>query len=215
MGKIDLIGQKFERLTVIENVGSKPNGSVLWKCRCDCGNEIITETRLLRSGNTKSCGCLKIDKLRERTIKRNTTHGGRYTRLYRTWAHMIWRCENPNADAYPLYGGRGIKVCDAWKNSFESFRDWAESSGYNDSLSIDRIDPDGNYEPANCRWVTMEEQQINKRNNHYLTFRGKKKTISEWSRETGIKSATIQRRISHGWTAEKALTTQVKGWNEV
>lgn len=211
MGRIDLMGQKFGRLTVIENAGSNARGSALWKCCCDCGNEIVAEARLLRSGNTKSCGCLKKDIQRKRMIKKNTTHNERYTRLYRTWAHMIWRCENPNAGAYPLYGGRGISVCREWRESFEDFRDWARRSGYNDTLSIDRIDVDGNYEPSNCRWITLDEQQNNKRNNHYLTFNGKTKTIAEWSRETGIKSSTIQRRVTHGCPVEIALTKQAKG----
>ncbi len=211
MSSAELVGDKFGRLTVMEKIGANARGSMLWKCRCDCGNEVITETRCLRSGNTKSCGCLKSDSVRERTIIRNTTHGERHTRLYRTWAHMVWRCENPNCDMYEHYGERGIRVCSEWRNSFEAFSDWAKNNGYDDTLSIDRIDVDGNYEPANCRWVTMEEQQNNKRNNHYLTFNGTTKTISEWAKETGIKSGTIQRRVSHGCPVEIALTKQVKG----
>lgn len=206
MSKLNLTGEKFGRLTVIEEAGRAQNGSTLWKCRCDCGKRVITETRLLRSGNTKSCGCLKIDKVRERTIKRNTTHGERHTRLYRIWAHMVWRCENPNCAMYEHYGGRGIRVCEEWRTSFESFSSWAKNNGYNDTLSIDRIDVNGDYEPLNCRWISIVEQQGNKRNNHYLTFDGRTATIAEWSRITGIKAATIQMRIKKGWDAERALT---------
>ena len=141
------------------------------------------------------------------------THGKQPARLYRIWANMINRCTNPNADNYPFYGGRGIKVCDEWRMDYISFRDWAFSNGYADNLTLDRIDNDGNYEPTNCRWETHLRQCNNTRRNHWLTFNGESHTISEWARIVGMKADTLERRINaHGWSIERALTTSVRRW---
>ena len=148
----NLLGQKFGMLTPYEYViGSK------WKCECDCGNHSIVSTYKLTSGHTKSCGCLKNKPY-------NKTHGLRKTRLYRIWANMKTRCFNQNDPHFERWGGRGITMCDEWKNDLKSFHDWSMSHGYSDDLTIDRIDNDGNYEPSNCRWTTAKEQNWNKRN---------------------------------------------------
>lgn len=131
------------------------------------------------------------------------------SRLYCIWKHMKERCHSKNCKDFANYGARGISVCDEWKNDFLSFKKWALENGYNEALTLDRIDSNGNYEPTNCRFATRKEQNNNKRDNHYLTHNGETKTLSEWSKETGLNVTTILMRISkYKWSVEKALTTQ-------
>jgi hypothetical protein len=130
------------------------------------------------------------------------------TPLYNVWAAMKYRCGNPRCSSYPSYGGRGITVCDRWRNSFEAFLADMGST-YGPGLSLDRIDNDSGYSPENCRWVTMHQQAGNKRNNHNLSLEGETHTIAEWSRITGISDLTIDKRLRLGWSVERALTTPV------
>lgn len=202
----ELSGQRFGRLTVIERIGSK-NRCILWKCKCDCGNETEVISNVLVNGHTKSCGCLKD----EAFLKRNTKHGQADTRLYKIWQGMIQRCTNHNYTGYKNYGGRGICVCDEWLN-FITFYIWATRNGYDSVLSIDRVNNNGNYEASNCRWSNRIEQNNNSRHNVCLEYNGQTKTIHQWSDVLGISYANLQRRIKTGWTVEKAFNTPVKAY---
>lgn len=166
MNMIDLVGNKYGRLTVIEFVELK-NHKTYWKCICDCGLTVIVTGNNLRSGNTKSCGCLhreSVASVGTANAKHNESHNHK-TRLYGIWAGMRQRCNNPNKDAYKYYGGKGVKVCEEW-NDYSKFKEWALSNGYNDNLSIDRIDANGNYCPLNCRWLTISENTARANKNH-------------------------------------------------
>lgn len=206
MGLIDLSGQHFGRLTVLHRDGFSYKNGAKWICECSCGKITSVYSVHLRKGMTKSCGCLG----KENRIKNRTSHGMTNTRIFHIWQHIHAKCENPNNDKYHYYGNRGICVCSEWKK-FEPFYKWAIENGYNDSLTIDRINVNGNYEPNNCRWVDMIVQSNNKRNNHCLTFNGETHTIAEWCRITGLKYATLLKRINDlHWNIEKALTEPVR-----
>lgn len=200
---IDLSGQKFGRLTVISKAGKTSNGNFKWLCRCDCGAIKEFASGALRSGTTISCGCW----IREMTSKRSYTHGETKLRLHHIWAGMKARCNYEKAINYKDYGGRGIKVCEEWTNSYIAFRDWALSNGYNDSLSIDRIKSDGNYEPSNCRWATKIVQANNKRTNRTIIIDGVKNTVTEWGRIYKIDPQAIWARLNRGWDEMTAVIT--------
>lgn len=150
----------FDRLTVLGDTGKRsPHRDILWLCECSCGKKVYVVGSKLKSGHTRSCGCLQ----RELFSAKSTTHGQRYTRLYRIWTAMKTRCTNPNSKDWPNYGGRGIGVCEKWLNDFSAFCEWALENGYADDLTIDRKNNDRGYCPENCRWATRAEQNQNKR----------------------------------------------------
>lgn len=197
-------GTKFNDLTVIRKTKEKSNESYLWLCRCDCGNEVKVKKWNLTSGNTKSCGCLKMESVKKMNQK-NTTHGMTRTKLYRVWESMKRRCDSDKAERYPNYGGRGITYCDEWKE-FSGFHKWAKNNGYKEGLSIDRIDVDGNYEPGNCRWVTLEEQSFNKTNSRKVPYKDKELTIAELAKETGKTYHLLyQRIVKLNWNINESI----------
>lgn len=202
MKALDLIGKKFNRLLVVKKAGRK-NYKVMWECVCDCGNTTFVNTFYLINNKIRSCGCLH----REQLIERNTTHNQRHTKLYETWKRMRDRCNRPNATQYKDYGGRGIKVCDEWDKNFQSFYNWAYQNGYNEDLTIDRIDNNKGYSPDNCRWATYKEQMRNKRTNHIITYKNQSKCISEWCEELNLSYSAVFGRLRRGWSIEKTFET--------
>lgn len=150
--KIDLVDKRYGNLRVISEAYSDGK-HLFWNCICDCGKQVVICGDSLKRGLTKSCGCLNSKAVTERSSK----HGESRTRLYHIWQGMIYRCENPNATGFEHWGGKGVSVCAEWRNNYENFRDWAMANGYLDDLEIDRINPNGNYEPRNCQWITKSE----------------------------------------------------------
>lgn len=196
----DLDGKRFGRLLVIERAGQNK-----WKCKCDCGNEVTVLGSNLTRGNSTSCGCYA----NELNSIRSTTHGdskkdSKYHRLYKIWTGMKTRCYNSHTKQYKYYGKNGIKLCDDWL-AYSNFKQWSIENGYNDSLTIDRIDINGNYCPENCRWATKKEQANNKSTSVFLTVCGKTKTVNEWAKEIGVNQSTISWRHRNGWTDIECL----------
>lgn len=204
--RLNIVGQKFGRLTVLKYVESKSEDS-MFLCRCDCGNEKIIRGTHLKNGKILSCGCL----LKEIDSELHTTHGKANTRIYSIYRGLFQRCYNKNKHAYKNYGGRGIRVCDEWLNDFMSFYNWAINNGYKEDLTLDRINVDGNYEPNNCRWVDRKTQARNTRKNHYLTYNGETHCIAEWAEIMNLTPSAISHRINRDkWSIEKALTTPLR-----
>lgn len=210
---VDVTGQKFGRLTVIKREGLKYGGSA-WLCKCDCGNVKIIALQHLRHG-TKSCGCLSKEIASERGKKskigdRSRKHGDFGTKLYGIWAGMKRRCYNPRTKYYKDYGGRGITVCDEWKNDYSKFKEWALANGYQEGLSIERIDVNKGYSPDNCKFITINEQNSNKRISIRLQYQGKEYSIKELSKLTGIKERTIRDRYERGLPIEEILNPKIR-----
>jgi len=202
--KVDLTGQKFNRLNVIREA-SKQRGKgfgVLWVCKCECGNETTVDSRSIKHGNTKSCGCLE----REVLMKRNTTHGqaftGNKTAEYKAWMHMKSRCYNPNVERFKNYGGRGIEVCERWLQDFTYF---FEDMGKKPEgkYSLHRIDENQNYCKENCMWATDYIQNRFKTNSVYLEYNGEKKIQNDWAAELKVKPSKIVYYRQKGWEFDK------------
>ena len=204
---IDRTGQKFGRLTLIERVENNKFNQVQWKCRCDCGKEVIVKAYSLTTGQTKRCGCLKKEQDFINIIK--VKHRKCNTRLYNIWRDMKWRCNSPKSKRHKFYYDKGIKVCQEWQEDFMNFYDWAMANGYKDNLTLDRINDDGNYETKNCRWATITEQNNNQSNNIRIKYNESEYTLSELSKIYNIKRATLYDRIKRGWTIDEPLNRKV------
>lgn len=191
------VGQKFGKLTVVKVIPREIQYSPqLVECKCDCGNTTVVKVTNLKIGKTKSCGCL----VREM----NWIDGRKFERIHSIWVGMISRCKYEKLPAYERYGGRGIKVCDEWKD-YSKFREWALANGYRDDLTLDRKDTNGNYEPSNCRWADRYTQANNTRKNVRVEYKGETHTLSEWSRITGISLTRLYYRYTHGFPVDKVF----------
>lgn len=195
MYRKDLTGRIFGRLTVLGFDHQDDDYKSYWLCKCGCPDHtlLIVQGYCLTSGHTSSCGCLQ----RELARNRRTTHGMFGTPLYATWGRMIQRCTNPSHPDYERYGHRGITVCDEWRN-FETFRDWALSSGYDPNLSIDRRNNDEGYNPDNCRWADDVTQANNRSTNRIITYHGETHNLTQWSKKLGVNTQTLSDRIGRG-----------------
>lgn len=210
MKLVDLTGMQFDALTVLQRAPNHitPSGQqcTMWLCRCQCGKEIIVSSNNLRRGHTKSCGCL----FPQHNLKHSDCVNGNISRLYCIWAGMKARCYSKQNPRYKYYGARGITVCDEWKDNFASFKEWSIRNGYDDTLTIDRIDNNGIYAPDNCRWTTQKVQSNNSRMNVIITYKSESHTISEWADLVGIPYKSLWYRINSGWDIEDALTIPLK-----
>lgn len=201
-------GTIFTRLTVrgigpdkIRKSGKRGSASL---CDCECGKQVVALNKTLLNGKTRSCGCLHMDVLSVIKRRHGETVGG-FTKEYKIWRGIKWRCCNPKHPNFMFYGGRGIKVCGRWLNSFVNFR--ADMGRCPPGMEIDRWpDNDGNYEPSNCRWATKEQQANNRRTNRRITHDGKTQTYAQWEKEIGLKEGTITQRIARGWSESRALS---------
>lgn len=213
---IDLIRKRFSRLVVTERVRKDKHGKILWLCQCDCGEEKIVQSGHLKSGHTKSCGCLRKNTTK-RTGLSNIKHGHaqneELSRTYTSWKNMKSRCTNPSNPNYKNYGGRGITICYRWRNSFPNFlQDMGERPS---RLTIERIKNKLGYYKNNCRWATKKEQNRNKRSNLFLTYKGKIQLVIDWVKEYNIPYSTLCNRLYKlNWPIEKALTIPIRKWGK-
>lgn len=207
---VDLVGQKFGRLVIAQRKENDRSGTVQWLCLCDCGNTKIVRGNDLKRGDIKSCGCLQKEKITARNIDRSKhghTKNKKISATYYSWRTMIQRCTNPSATRYRDYGGRGITVCETWRNSFDNFlRDMGERPSKN---QIDRIQNDKGYCKENCRWVTPKTNSGNRRDNRMETYVGRTQCRTFWAEEFNINVGTLIWRLDNGWSIKKAIETPI------
>lgn len=197
----DEIGNRYAHLVVIGRAENTKGGNAQWLCKCDCGNTCVVNGNNLRRGKQVSCGCYG------RQVRKKNDAPAEMTkeRLYRIWQRMNYRCYNEHSNRFSTYGGRGITVCDEWRNDYIAFRTWAMQNGYCEELTLDRIDNDVGYEPQNCRWASVKDQQRNRRNNRMITLNGETKCVSEWCEQFGLKPSTVSMRLHYGWTVAEEI----------
>lgn len=195
----NLIGKRFGQLSVVSRAHNDKHRKSQWLCLCDCGNHAVVGAAQLKRKITQSCGCIRSKMIGAL----NRTHGCSRTSAYRIWKLMRHRCNNPKDAHYNDYGGRGIKVCQRWQQSFEAFANdmGVRPNGY----QLDRIDNDGDYCPENCRWATIVMQRNNTRVNRRITHRGITKTVAEWARACGLPYDTLMQRFLRKWDITRAL----------
>lgn len=215
MGKVYINeGDKYGRLVIIKEVEPIKRKSYNERrvlCKCECGKEKVVSLHPLLKGKIKSCGCY----LKELAIIRGKNFlkydkEATKSKLYSIWHGMKCRCNTTSSGSYQRYGAIGVKVCDEWNNDFISFYNWAINNGYQEGLTIDRIDSDGDYEPSNCRWVDYASQANNRKTNVRLYYNGESHTIAEWSNLLNISRNVLYNRKKKGWSNEKTLTTPIK-----
>jgi len=199
----NLTEKKFGRLIVIKPIKKNKGGLYIWLCKCDCGNTVEIVGTNLSSGNTQSCGCLQREIIRDRNFK----HGMRNFPEYRIWAGIKTRCLNKKEKDYKNYGGREILICKRWLNSFENF--YKDMGDRPRGTSIDRINNNGNYCPENCRWITKKEQNLNKRNNKMITYKGETKCLSKWAEKFNINYFLLWKRLNRGWDINKIFNKSI------
>lgn len=213
----DITGQKFNRLTAIKfhhtkeytYSNNRKQKTQYWLCKCDCGKITIVSKSSLVCGKVKSCGCLRKEISTQNALA-NTKHGLKHTKIYSVWHGIKTRCYNINSKDYQNYGGRGIKMCDEWRNDVQAFYYWAINNGHDKNLTIDRIDVNGDYSPNNCRWISRCEQERNKRRTRYLTYNGETHCMKEWAEIIGINYSTLKSRLGvKKWSVERALNEKV------
>lgn len=197
-------GDRFSWLEIIKEV-EKRKGKRYFMCRCICQNIGVHRLVSLRSGAIKSCGCLRNEQNRNAGFK----HGFWGTSLYWSWHSMKERCLNANAKAYQYYGGREITVCKEWMD-FEGFCDWSLKNGYEEGLTIERKDVNGNYEPSNCCWIPLSEQANNTRRSKIIELNGISQNVRQWEKELGFGRNVVSKRLLNGWSIDKALTTPIQ-----
>lgn len=202
---IDLIGRRFGKLVVISRAENSKDDRSMWLCKCDCGKEKIIKGKYLLNGNTKSCGCLSTELLIRRNIESGCRGGESYEKIYYTWYNMISRCKKGHGEDGENYKSRGISICKEWE-SYENFRDWSLENGFSENLTIDRVDNDGDYEPSNCRWTTVQVQANNRRSNHNVEFNGVTKTLADWSRFLNLDYGMLRARIKYGWGTDRLFS---------
>lgn len=193
------VGNRFGKLTALRPCGKNRFGHRSFECRCDCGNEIAASISDLFRGHKKSCGCARA----EANKARLTTHGKTKTRAFKTWLHMKERCLNKNCKQWKHYGGRGIKICSKWENSFEAF--FADMGDRPKNLTIERIDNNGDYRPGNCRWATQKEQNQNYRRCLFFTINDETLNLKQWSNRLGINYLSLYKKINGGMSFHDAI----------
>lgn len=207
----DLSGKKFGRWYVVKRTDDHISKSgyhfTQYECRCECGSTALVLASALKSGRSKSCGCLHSEQAADVCRSNFKAHGESKTRLYKIYHDMIKRCYNPNTSNYKNYGARGITVCDEWLNGWESFKDWANANGYDESLTIDRRDVDGCYCPENCRWVTRAAQANNRRTSRYITHQDETHTVAEWAKLLDIPYKYLHKKLSKGMSISEIVAT--------
>lgn len=215
----DLTGKKYGRWIVCERAPDHVTKGGLrvtcWKCKCECGVEKVVHGSSLKSGRSSSCGCYSFEQKQKRLSARNKENakfgGASKDDLFRIWKAVLRRCYSPKDKCYHDYGGRGICVCEEWKSDYFAFKRWAESSGYKNNLSIERIDNDGNYEPSNCRWATPKEQANNRRSNHLVNGFGETKNIGQWAEALNVPYNNLYNNLQrHDWSLEKVVRDIMK-----
>jgi|ERR1035437_1728445 hypothetical protein len=205
---IDLTGQPFNRLTVLKRIKKIPD-QTHWECVCTCGNIVVVKADHLKSGHTRSCGCLQSEAASDANMTHGHSIGKQRTHEFSCWIHMRNRCSNPKHKNWHRYGGRGITVCDDWENSYEDFFDHIGPAPSR-KHSIERIDTDGNYEPGNVCWATQKEQANNMHTNRKIEFKGETKNLSQWADIYNISPSVVRSRLVIGWDIGRALTEPLR-----